>query len=659
MTELVHPGDADALLDVLDHAISHTGPSASAALRVRTGDSETWQMVEVVGVNVVGDPALKGLVISLRPVTAEVTATSAPDTDEMAVFDTTPNLVLVVDSNGAVVKLNRAAESVTGLTSAAATGQQLSAILRDAGGSESLDAALRQIIGLRRPLSLEGDVWSARGDRHRIRWETAVLTGRAGEVTRVIVTGVDVTAQRNAEHALRQIEAQSRHASLHDPLTGLANRTLLFDRLQQALLRSPRMGNRVALLFVDLDRFKLVNDSFGHGAGDRLLCEVADRLRNAVRGHDTVARLGGDEFVVLLEGVRDEVPAVAVADRLMNAMQPPLTINGLEHVLAASIGIAVSRLNSSADDLLAEADTAMYRAKASGKGRYELFDDHLREEVLLRMETEAALRGGIGRGELVTWFQPQVNLRTGTILGLEALIRWEHPQRGLLPPAAFLPIAEEAGLMDQIWDVVVRTSFERMMFWRHEYPHHADLRIAMNLSPRQLGSTGLVDDLAERLNRYQLPPDSVTVELAEGSLTDISRSARTIEELRALGVRVSIDDFGTGVASLGHLRMFAVDELKVDQLFVANVATSMVDHGIVAAVVELARAVGAQMVAEGVETAEIARRCRQLGVVIAQGHLFSRPLPSDELEPVLASDRPFSSMIQEIAGPRQGVALAS
>jgi diguanylate cyclase (GGDEF)-like protein/PAS domain S-box-containing protein len=435
----------------------------------------------------------------------------------------------------------------------------------------------------------------------------------------------------------RQAEEDIRLQSLHDVLTKLPNRTLFLDRLEQALARAERAAPRrtVAVLFLDLDRFKVVNDGLGHVAGDELLVEVAARLRSIVRPSDTVARFGGDEFVVLLDDVESDQHAVEVAGRIGDTFGTPFALTGREVMVSASIGIALTtgRPGEGAETLVRDADAAMYRAKERGKARFEIFDDAIRLRAVRRLETEQALRRAVERGELELAYQPGVWLDSGRVAAVEALARWRHPERGWVPPAEFIPIAEETGLILSLGDWVLEqaAALGSRLQWASE-PGRV-MTVAVNLSARQLGDPHLVDRIASLLRDHDLPARALSLEITESVLMDDAESARrTLSDLKELGVYLAVDDFGTGYSSLAYLKRFPVDALKVDKSFVEGLDREGEDSAIVRAIVMLAQTLGLDTVAEGVETPEQLEQLVSLGCVFAQGYHFARPMFLPELE---------------------------
>jgi diguanylate cyclase (GGDEF)-like protein len=425
------------------------------------------------------------------------------------------------------------------------------------------------------------------------------------------------------------------HQAFHDTLTGLPNRALFADRLGQALARRERHLLEAAVLFLDIDRFKWVNDSLGHAAGDELLVAVADRLKAMLRPGDTVARFGGDEFVVLCDELRDGGEALMVADRLRTVLTDPFQLKGREIGLTASIGIALASTSThdTSDALLRDADAAMYRAKEGGRDRVELFDDQMRSRAMARFETESALRRAIDQGQLVVHYQPVIKISTGRVTGVEALVRWKHPARGLLPPSEFINVAEETGLIVALGAFVLTEACLQVARWNSRHPDRPPLTVSVNLSAHQLRSRGLREVVAGALERSGLQPRLLCLEITETALVEDADAIRAaLDALKDLGVMLAVDDFGTGYSSLIYLRRFPVGVLKIDRSFVVGLGTSIEDTAIVSGLVGLARALGLVAVAEGVETAEQAGVLADLGCALAQGYHWSKPLAPRQTE---------------------------
>ena len=440
----------------------------------------------------------------------------------------------------------------------------------------------------------------------------------------------------NMVNARSQFEEQLVHQALHDELTGLPNRGLLQDRLNHALAKTARSGRYVGVLFVDVDRFKVVNDGLGHDAGDKVLVEVASRLNETLRRGDTVARLGGDEFVVLCENLLNPQRAESIAERLMRSLRKPFRTDAGAIVLSASIGIAIgSHGKHDAVGLLRDADAAMYQAKEGGRARFVVFTTAMRDLAAERLELENDLRQAEVRGELSVVFQPIVDIETETVRAAEALLRWDHRTRGPIPPRVFIPLAEDAGIIDEIGDFALREACVEAVAWRkagHPVP------VAVNISARQLTERDLPGRVRVTLDAVGLEPELLVLEVTESAIVNNAGPAtRVLRELKDLGVSISIDDFGTGYSSLSYLRQLPVDELKIDQSFVADMARHQPDRAVVAAIIDMAKALGLGVVAEGVEQRGQVRALQAVGCQRAQGFLFARPQSSSSLRALLAA----------------------
>ena len=427
------------------------------------------------------------------------------------------------------------------------------------------------------------------------------------------------------------------HAALHEPLTGLPNRTLALDRLEQALARRRREKIDVAVFVVDLDRFKTVNDSFGHAAGDDVLLALAPRLTAAVRATDTVARLGGDEFVVICPDVSGAVGATELAERLAVEVSRPLVLDSGEHFFTVSTGIALAVTpHDTPESLLDDADAAMYRAKDRGRGRHELFDEAMRTTAMARVRTETELRRALNRGELKVFYQPVIELATGRPVSTEALVRWEHPDRGLVAPLEFIPIAEETGLISELGLQVLEQACSQTATWQEQID--PALAVSVNVSGRQAINPAFPMQVADIAARCGLLAGTLALEITESVLMDEADSPATVlSTFHALGLTLVLDDFGTGHSSLSRLKRFPLDVLKIDRSFVSGVDSNADDRAIVKATIDMAHAVGLTVVAEGVETAAQEQLLREFGCDRAQGYLYARPQPPAAITEVLAA----------------------
>ena len=439
----------------------------------------------------------------------------------------------------------------------------------------------------------------------------------------------------------RRTEDLTRHEALHDPLTGLPNRTLFLDRLEHALSVAARRQTSVAVLFLDLDQFKVVNDSLGHAAGDELLASVAPRIEQALRPGDTVARFGGDEFAVLAEDVGNERGATRIAERIAELLSRPFILREREHFVSASVGISVGEGKEAPESLIRDADSALYRAKERGRGGYEMFDEVMRTRVIEHMRIENDLRRAIQRGELELHYQPVIKLRDGSVVALEALLRWRHPDLGLVGPLTFIPVAEESRLIVPIGRWVIELACRQAAAWQELRPDAAPVSVAVNLSARQIADPDLISHIEGSVRANRIDPSSLWLELTETTLLDDTAFVeRTLESLEGLGVRLVLGDFGAGFSSLGYLKRLPLSMIKLDRSFVENLTEGSHDAAIVRAVNELANTMGIGVVAEGVETEEQVRVASTLGCGFAQGFHFSEPVPVADIERLLDRSMP-------------------
>ena len=459
-----------------------------------------------------------------------------------------------------------------------------------------------------------------------------------GKASRMAGSETDISRHKLAEKELL-------HDVFHDELTGLPNRALFIDRLGFAIGRTKQPGNySFALLFLDVDRFKIVNDSLGHKTGDKLLIAIARRLKACLRSGATVARFGGDEFAILLDDVQNVSDATRVADRIQKKLAAPFNLSGQEVFVTASIGIAPSAAECERpEDLLHNADMAMYRAKARGKACYERFDVDMRASAVARLQLEANLRQAAQRREFRLYFQPIVSLEGGAVTGAEALLRWQHPQRGLISPAEFIPLAEETGLIVPIGEWVLRTACAQAQVWHAA--GHSDLRVTVNFSARQFEHPNLAALIRTVLKETGLAASALELEITESiAMKDIGFSGAILTELSAHGIHISIDDFGTGSSSLRYLKRFPIDTLKIDQTFVRDLASDVSDAAITAAMIAMAHALELKVIAEGVETEQQLAFLRSRQCDEMQGYLFSPPVPAEAFMRLLQEGRNLCSV---------------
>jgi diguanylate cyclase (GGDEF)-like protein/PAS domain S-box-containing protein len=585
---------------------------------------------------VVGTAAVAALLISLLSRrlhrTAEEVARAAEelrDAEERfrRAFDDAAIGMALVSLDGRWLRVNRALARLTGYSEEQLTGLRFRDITHPDYHQSDIEALRQLVSGERTIFQTEKRYIHAEGQSVWAQLSVSVVRDGAGNPLYLISQIQDITERKAAE-------AELAHQAVHDPLTGLPNRLLFLDRLEVALSRLERRRGSVAVLFLDLDRFKVVNDSLGHEAGDQVILEVARRLTGVLRTSDTLSRFGGDEFTILCESMI-ESEAASVAERIADAVTGGFEVNGQEVFLSASIGIAVARdHNARPDALLRDADAAMYQAKERGKSRYALFEGGMRLRATERLRIEGELRRAVEQDELVLHYQPEVSLQTGAIVGVEALVRWEHPQRGLVFPGDFIPIAEESGLSVPIGEWVLAEASRQSQLWVGEW---VGLQVAVNISPRQLADRDVCDAVGRALEQGGLEAENLCLEITESALMDDAEAGMaTLRRLKEMGVQLAIDDFGVGFSSLSQIRRLPpVDVLKIDRSFVSGLGREREDSAIVAAVIGIAHSLGLTALGEGIETAEQAEELIRLGCDLGQGYYFARPQPADLLPGLL------------------------
>ena len=538
-------------------------------------------------------------------------------------FESAPIGMALVDTDGRLVHVNAAFADALRRPAAELAGAVLVDLVIDEADRAALRAANDQATGD----AVEVRLHLPDGDT---AWARIAVTPLPSDGTRSLVQLDDVTVRRLAQERLN-------HLALHDPLTGLPNRVLFHDRTTTALRQAARTGRHTGCLFIDLDHFKVVNDSLGHLAGDEVLKVLAERLLAVLRPGDTVARMGGDEFCLLLQELEDPEEATRIAERVLRAVEGYVEVDGVQITTGASIGVAVAgpQDQASSHTLVRDADTALYRAKGTLRGTHAVFDETIRADAQHRMRIEADLRVALRRGELRVLYQPQWSLRERRVVGVEALVRWDHPTLGLLQPVDFIDIAVETGLVTDLGQIVLEQALADLSAWRIL---HDDLELAVNLSSRQLGRPGFVADVAQALATAGVPPAALCLELTESDLTILGRSAlTTLQDLRDLGLRLAVDDVGTGQSSLSHLVELPVDAIKIDRTFVDRVQVPGAERAVVEALLSLARTIGLHVVAEGPETQEQLDVLRDLGADVVQGYAISEPLPATDVTALLAA----------------------
>jgi diguanylate cyclase (GGDEF)-like protein/PAS domain S-box-containing protein len=543
-------------------------------------------------------------------------------------LDAVGQSVIATDLEGKVLYWNRAAEEIYGWSSEEALGRSLRDLV---ASEESLEKAEEIGSELRAGKTWSGEVLLRRKDGSYVPvlgTATPVLDDR-GDLVGMIGISTDISERK-------ALEAELERRASHDPLTGLPNRYAFVDRLGMALQRTKRgkEDRKVGVLFMDLDGFKNVNDSLGHEAVDRVLVAVAERLKNRLRPEDVLARFGGDEFAVLLEEETDASEALRVAQRIAESLREPFTVNDHQVNLSTSVGIALgsAHTNDDPERMLRNADAAMYRAKEQGPGRYAALDPAMQTRAQERLELETELRRALEQGEFVLYYQPEVSLHNGSMVGFEALLRWQHPERGLLTPSAFLPLAEETDLIVPIGRWVLEEACQQAKRWEEKYPSAPPTTMEVNLSSRQLARRGLVRTIEEALTRAGVEAPTLALDLTETTLIKaLEDDAQALDALKKMGIRLYLDDFGTGYSSLSYLRRLPVDLVKVDRPFVKWLGEKATDTALVRMIIDLCHTLGVEVLAMGVETSEQAALLRDMGCDLGQGYYFAGPLPGEEL----------------------------
>ena len=530
--------------------------------------------------------------------------------------------VMVTDAHARILSVNPAFTRMTGYAPEEVVGLNPSVLN---SGRQSPAFYARMWDGLLGDGQWQGEVWNRRktGEVYPQLLHITAIRDREGVLTHYAALFTDISR-------LKETEARIRDLAYYDPLTGLPNRRLLDDRLQVELAHAARLRCRLAVMFVDLDRFKRINDSLGHAVGDKLLVEIAARLRASLRDDDTVARMGGDEFLVVLNNLSGPDEAATMARRMVAELRRPVNVEGRELVVTTSVGVAVYPDDSrDADTLVKHADVAMYRAKDEGRNSFQLFEPAMNARSLERLALETALHRALPRDELQLYFQPVMKAEGGELVAVEALLRWRHPDLGLVSPADFIPLAEDTGLIVPIGEWVLRSACEHHRRWCEA--GGAPLHMMVNISARQFREEGFAAMVGSVLAETSMTPGDLTLELTESMLMDdTDRALARLDHLRALGVCLAIDDFGTGYSSLAYLKRFPIDELKIDRLFVRGIDRNTRDAALVSAIVSLGHSLGLRVVAEGVETAAHLDVLRRQGCDLAQGFHFSPPLPWEE-----------------------------
>ncbi len=547
------------------------------------------------------------------------------ETRTRAVLDSVDEGIIAIGENGVIEIFNPAAERIFGYSGSEIVGQNVSLLMPEPHRGQH-DGYLKHYLetGESKILGVVREVMGVRKNGASFPLELTASEVRVEARRLYIASARDITARK-------EVEQHIMYLANHDALTGLPNRNLLQDRIRQAVAQARRSKERGAVLFIDLDQFKTINDSLGHDVGDLLLKAVAERLVSGLRSEDTVARQGGDEFIVVLPRVTNAQDAGTVAQELLDAIAPPYQVKGNELHAGASIGIAIFPDDGEdGDTLLKNSDTAMYHAKEAGRNNYQFFTPRMNQLAAERQFLGTCLRHALARNELLLHFQPMVDMTSGKLMGLEVLLRWQHPEQGLIPPLKFIPLAEETGLIVPIGEWVLKTACLQLKAWQeqgYEVP-----RLAINLSTRQFRQKALPETIARILDETGVEARFVELEITESILMDNTGEAvETLRKLNDMGLEISIDDFGTGYSSLSYLKRFPIDKLKIDRSFVQDIATDPDDAAIVTAIIALAHSLQMKVIAEGVEEAAQLVFLSRQGCDQYQGYYFSKPLPAAEV----------------------------
>lgn len=555
-----------------------------------------------------------------------------------SVVESANDAIILIGHNGEIMSWNRSAQTIFGYTSDKIIGQPISVLfpasftlhLSQSNGCDPLIAS-----GLLHPGSRATELTGKKQDGSEFPLEISLSSWKTAEG--VFYSGIvrDVTDRKS-------LEDQLTHQALHDPLTKLANRVLFRDRVEHAIDRNGRKRAPVAVLFLDLDNFKSVNDSLGHAAGDELLVSVTERLQACLRTSDTPARLGGDEFAILVEDIADADGAVLIAERIRSVLSEPFSICGTDIFIGTSIGIATTdNLLKSPEELLRNADVAMYMSKSNGKDRYTVFKSEMHEALVKRVQLEADMRCGIDRREFEVYYQPIVDLQSEQIMGMEALVRWNHPKHGLIPPMDFIPLAEETNLIITLGQWILEEACRQAHEWQTQYGYGDQLSITVNIASRQFLEDSLVQTVKTALAVSGLPPQSLILEITESTmLKNTEATIKKLAELKGIGIRLAVDDFGTGYSSLSYLQRFPVDILKIDKSFIDKISQGKEGAAVAKAIITMSSVLQLKTIAEGIENLGQQTELQNLGCELGQGFYFAKPLRSSDMSEFLSVSSP-------------------
>lgn len=629
---LIHEEDVRALVATIERLQGTAGESGTAEFRIR-GIDGSWHWMDSSATNLIDDPAVNGFVVSMRDVTTQRQAElelAAAENRYSRLVDGARDGIYTADLAGRFTSVNSGAEQITGF-----------------GRDELLAMSFLDLVAPGERVHAQELLARVMSGADEVA-ELGLVT-KGGRQVFVEVSGhlVDANGEQHLEGIARettlrhQLEERLRHEAIHDTLTGLPNRTLLVDRIGQALARRERTQRAVAVMLLDVDQFKQINDSQGHAAGDELLVELAGRFRGVLREGETVARLGGDEFALVADGLRTHAVMVALAERVLSVFAEPFTVDGTVRELTASLGIAVASDGETPETLLRDADTAMYRVKTAGKGGLAFFDVAMRKQLMHQLTLRKALAEAIRQNELQVHYQPIFALANDELLAVEALVRWPSVD-GFIPPEAFIPLAEETGLIVPLGRFVLTEAAGQIERWRTQSPHALPLGIFVNVSARELGEQGFTAFLAQTLGEHGLASSDVALELTERVFvnSDDDTIAANLDALTTSGVRLVLDDFGTGFSSLSMLKRFPLSALKIDRSFVNAIDAPEAQAPITKAIISLGRTMGMSVIAEGVETGVQSDYLRGLDCPAAQGFNLGRPQTASDISALLESPGP-------------------
>jgi diguanylate cyclase (GGDEF)-like protein/PAS domain S-box-containing protein len=650
VVEQIHPDDRDRVLQELAAGLETLEPFRMEYRLQRHDGAFVWVLDEAVFIrNERGDTIREGFLVDITKRVQALEDLSNSEERFRTLLSNIPGAMYRcdLDSDWDMEFISDNIEAISGYPASDFIRSRVRtfASIIHPDDRQTVEQIVGEAVARAEPFILEYRIVGADGG---IRWvyeKGQGVFGAEGKVLWLDGAIFDVTERKLLQEQLAK-------QAFYDSLTGLANRALFQDRADHALARVARRGSGLAVLLLDLDGFKLINDSLGHHVGDEVLVTVAKRILKSSRTSDTVARFGGDEFVILLEEDASESTAATVARRILGVLREPFLVQGREVSLGGSIGIALTSGSdpTSTDELLRNADAAMYCAKANGRDRFELFEPSMHAKAVEQFELITQMQRGLERSEFVLHYQPIWELADGTLTGLESLVRWNHPSRGLLGPGEFIPAAEQTGFILPLGTWVLDESCRQVRAWQEEFPTR-QLSVSVNISPRQLTESDLVGQVRAALELHEVEPGSLTLEITEGALLhDVEETKRKLDDLKALGVRLAIDDFGTGSSSLGNLQRFPLDELKIDRTFVTRMTEDASEGtSLVHAIVELAGALHLNVVAEGIELPEQLTRLRESGCATGQGFLFAHPSVPEEIASLLARIEPAVATTDAVA----------